>query len=209
MNTIDQKAAWADWLTSKQFNVVGTLKYTDGESISDRSAEGILRKFFNSLDILYFGSNRVESGHRINRVVFRQLGISGSNLHFHFLAQSPADPHHFCDIARWEWANASRFTIGYSDVDIAPLRNKRAAAQYGLHEYWRLGGDTIHLPTSHLCGQHPSVRPLSRMRRLLKQSERNTRSFELLTEPRWLHRHLDSLRQADDVELIAGPSATH
>jgi hypothetical protein len=73
MNSVNknkQQDALATWLAKTDWQVFGTLKFTDGHSISEHKAEAIVSKFFNSLDRAYLGRNLVDAGHRLERVVF-------------------------------------------------------------------------------------------------------------------------------------------
>jgi hypothetical protein len=172
VNNNKQQNALATWLAKTDWQVFGTLKFTDGHSISEHKAEAIVRKFFNSLDRAYLGRNLVDAGHRLERVVFKQLGTSGSNVHYHFVAQPGVNAEQFCDVAKRAWDEASSFTMGYELTDIKPARNAAACSNYGLHEFWKLGADTLCLRATHLS-QHPKTKPIQKLRRLLKIQTKN------------------------------------
>ena len=71
----------AEWLIAQDFTVFGTLKFTDGTSISREHGDKIVRTYFNALDRTYFGHAVGNSNVRHQRVVFVHTGISGTNLH--------------------------------------------------------------------------------------------------------------------------------
>jgi hypothetical protein len=195
-----QERALTDWLADYNWQVFGTLKFTDGESISDKKAEAIVRKFFNALDRAYLGHKLVDAGNRIERVVFRQLGHSGANLHFHFVANPTSSVTHFCETARCIWDEASTFTMGYENTVIEPVRSAARSGSYGLHEYRRLGSDTLHLDATHLDQRDVPSKPILTLRRLLRRHDKNEQTRE-----RGLTRHADALRRRH----IAAQAATH
>lgn len=155
----EQERALAEWLANYDWQVFGTLKFTDGESIAERNGEAIARKFFNSLDRAYLGKSKVDAGHRLERVVFKQFGRSGSNLHFHFVAIPTSSVAHFCETARCLWDNASTRTMGYENTVIEPVRSATRSGSYGLHEYRKLGADTLFLDATHLHQKHVQTKP--------------------------------------------------
>jgi hypothetical protein len=199
VNNNKQQDALATWLAKTDWQVFGTLKFTDGHSISEHKAEAIVRKFFNSLDRAYLGRNLVDAGHRLERVVFKQLGTSGSNVHYHFVAQPGVNAEQFCDVAKRAWDEASSFTMGYELTDIKPARNAAACSNYGLHEFWKLGADTLCLRATHLS-QHPKTKPIQKLRRLLKIQTKN----ECTTESALMRMAL-----AERRKKIAAQTATH
>ena len=59
-----QKETIAAWLATRNFTVFGTLKFTDGHDMLNEKGEKLLRKFLNTLDRIYLGSNLINAGHR-------------------------------------------------------------------------------------------------------------------------------------------------
>lgn len=172
-NLQDEYSALADWLNQVEWQVFGTLKFSDGSIISEQQAERSVKIFFNKLDRLYFGSNLVKSGQRIERVTFRHLGTSGENLHYHFIANPLGNVAKFCENAKQIWGSLDHSTLSQGETRVEPIGASTRAATYGLHEYWRNGADLIHLPTTHIsrCRNEPASMP--KMRRLLKQDALN------------------------------------
>lgn len=176
----------AAWLETREFTVFGTLKFTNGHSISEQKAEPILRKFFNKLDKLYLGPNLVAAGHRIERAVFMHTGTSRSNLHYHFMANPAKDIGMFCETARCVWDETSSFTMGYENTLISDVRSLDRTASYCVHEYQTHGADTLHLSTTHQKKAIPTHNPIYAMRRMLKRQQQN----ELIKEPAWMQTFL-------------------
>lgn len=175
-----QHGALTDWLAATDWQVFGTLKFKfkDGHSMSDGKADAIMCKFFNSLDRAYLGRNLVDAGHKLERVVFTHLGSSGSNVHYHFVAQPGVNAEQFCNAAKCAWEEASSFTTGYEHTMIERARSAANTSGYGLHEFWKLGNDTLCLQATHLSQCHPKIKPIQKLRRLLKIQENVERTTE-------------------------------
>ena len=195
-----QKSELARWLEETSWQIFGTLKFTNGQDISEQRAFADLRRFFNQLDKLYMGDKMVEAGHRIERAVFKQFGSSGENLHYHFVARPNANPHQFCVTARCIWEETSRFTMGYENTWISEVQDSNSAVHYCLHEYMALGADTLCLSTTHRSEEHPMPKPIHRLRRLLRRQLRNEQTSETA-----LTRAALNARK----KRIAGATATH
>lgn len=163
----------ASWLEAENYTVFGTLKLNHGADIHELKAEGIVLNFFNRLDRLYLGKTLVENGHRIARAVFRHKGVSGENLHYHFLATPGSDPERFCKLAKCNWEQASTFTIGSETTQIEVVKNAGATSQYCTHEFSKLGSDTLFLPACQLAKPCPDVDPSYKERRLSKFENKN------------------------------------
>ncbi|WP_170528530.1 hypothetical protein [Ruegeria arenilitoris] len=172
-----ENRAWTElqkWIEKQGFTVFGTLKFTDGLMAGDVRAEKIVCAYFNALDRAYFGNAVDNVGMRHKRLVFKHLGTSGTNLHYHFLAKPSTDASLFSKLARQQWAKMSSWTIGADDTKIGPVCSNKAASSYVLHEYAKLGADCICLPASSLNSpaRNPlSYRNLAQLRRLLSLQE--------------------------------------
>jgi len=161
----------AEWLAAKDFTIFGTLKFTDGYNINDQLAEKLVRKYFSALDRVYYGNAVTNNNVRHSRAVFLHKGSSQQNTHFHFLAKPKSDPALFCRLARKQWAGLDTHTMGFLDTQIEPVRDNVAAANYMLHEYQKLGSNTIFTPATCLSTSNiPSTkyRNIHQLRRLLK-----------------------------------------
>lgn len=189
-----------DWIAAKGWQVFGTMKFTNGHDMSEKKAEAIMRKFFNSLDRAYLGQNLVDAGHRIERVVFKQFGCSGSNIHFHFVANPSANIEHFCETAKCYWDEASNFTLGYEHTVIERARSAARTSAYGLHEFGTLGADTLCLQATHISQHQPKIKPIQNLRRLLKIETKNERTKE---------RAFMRMALAERRKHIAAQTATH
>ena len=173
--------ALTDWMVETNWQVFGTLKFTDGSAISLRRAENLVCKYFNKLDRAYYGNAATNVGMRHNRVVVKHMGKSGTNLHYHFLAKPDMDLALFADLARKQWAHMSSWTMGFADTDIAAVRSNKGSSIYMLHEYDKLGADTVFLQASALNAPKYSplkYRNIRQMRRLLAIQSLSTKEIE-------------------------------
>src|SRR6056297_3501929 len=143
MKNKNSREELTNWIASQDFSVFGTLKFTDGFEISEFTAERILRRYFCSLDRAYYGNATSNKGMRHKRLVFRHLGSSGQNLHYHFLAKPHTDPRLFSLLASKQWGAMGSWTMSAADTDIGPVRCNQAAATYVMHEYGTLGPDCL------------------------------------------------------------------
>ena len=166
-----EQQALVDWLAEQNFTVFGTLKFNDGYEIYDTLAEKLVRRYFNTLDKLYFGNEGISNNVRHERAVFLHKGASQENTHYHFLAKPNTDAALFCRLARKQWAKLDTHTMGYLNTQIELVRNNDAAANYMLHEYKSLGAKTLIASVSHLNTSAIPIakyRNIHQLRRLLK-----------------------------------------
>ncbi|AGI74419.1 hypothetical protein OA238_c45550 [Octadecabacter arcticus 238] len=133
------------------------------------------------MDRAYYGNAATNVGMRHNRVVVKHMGKSGTNLHYHFLAKPDMDLALFADLARKQWAHMSSWTMGFADTDIAAVRSNKGSSIYMLHEYDKLGADTVFLQASALNAPKYSplkYRNIRQMRRLLAIQSLSTKEIE-------------------------------
>ena len=176
-----QQRAVTDWLAETNWHVFGTLKFTDGCAIRLRTAEKLVCKYFNKLDRAYYGNAVTNVGMRHNRRVFKHMGTSGTNLHYHFLAKPHTDPALFADLARKQWADMDSWTMGFADTDITAVRNNKGSSIYMPHEYKKLGADCMFLKASAFKAPKHSplkYRNIHQMRRLLAIQSLSTKEIE-------------------------------
>ena len=193
-----QKETIAAWLATRNFTVFGTLKFTDGHDMLDEQGEKLLRKFLNKLDRIYLGSNLINAGHRIERVVFKHTGESFNNLHYHFVARPAGDIDFFCETARCVWDEISTFTMGLENTIIDQIRNQDDVANYCLHEYWVHGADTLVLPTIHKSTPTPNINPIHQQCRLEKRISQNELTKQRASE-RAIISHARKLKKQKNI----------
>lgn len=160
-----------DWIEAQNFTIFGTLKFTSGTLINPERSDKIICGYFNALDRAYFGNATCNVGMRHPRLVFKQFGTSGTNIHYHFLARPINNPDLFAKLAQQQWAKMGSWTISAADTWIERVRSSRMSAAYILHEYGKMGADTLCLGASTLAAPPRcprSFRNMAQLRRLLK-----------------------------------------
>lgn len=173
MNYADIKA-WQQlqcWIEQQGFTVFGTLKFFDGTATDEARGEQTVRNCLSALDRAYYGKAVENVGMRHKRLVFKHLGTSGTNLHYHFLAKPNSDPKLYAELAKLQWAKMNKWTMSAAETQIEAVRSNKAASAYVLHEYGKLGADSICLSASSLNPptRNPlSYRSLAQLRRLLR-----------------------------------------
>jgi len=115
-------------------------------------------------------------------------------------ARPNTDAEQFCIAAKCAWDEASSFTMGYEHTVIELARSAQSTSSYGLHEFWKLGADTLCLCATHLHQQHPKIKPIQKLRRLLKLQEKNECTKEAA---------LERVALSKRKKKIAAQTATH
>lgn len=131
--------AYSDWMAGNDWNVFGTLKFTDGTAIGKETADKLVRRFWNTMDRTYYGRLVETKGVRIKRATFLQFGDSGSNRHFHFIADVDFAAQ-FCVIAQDIWGDLDNWCDRQRSW-IAQARDAEACARYAardcIYDNWR------------------------------------------------------------------------
>lgn len=153
-NTFNEQVELARWIEAKSVDTFGTLKFRNGYDIDARAAERILSIYWNKIDRSIFGKPAVQRGRRIERFVFKHMGTSGQNLHYHFAARSVGSINPFCQRLRFLWSDSFVETVDVHSVVIEPIERKVAVARYLTHEFSRLAGDSFLPNYSHISGTH-------------------------------------------------------
>jgi hypothetical protein len=127
------KEAWTDEIANSDFDVVGTLKFTDGRKVSEDKAALLWGAYWHKIDRIVFG-HAADKRWGVNRLCFDELGEYESNRHLHFVAQAPIDTELFCAVlnAVWEGFCADAAALRFNHV--TPIRSKRDAGAYIVKE---------------------------------------------------------------------------
>lgn len=128
------REGWADWVSSFEWNICGTLTFSVNQKPSFAEAQRYWSSFWHKMDRLCYGRSNVNRYH-IPRFVYTHEGRGGDNPHIHFLAFVPCDPREFCILLNANWA--SMINAGAAvphQNEILPVRSKRAASLYLQHE---------------------------------------------------------------------------
>lgn len=144
----DQRREFARWMLDAGVDVFGTLKFHNGYEMRPEKGRKAIRHYWNTVDRQVFGKPAVKRGRRIIRFVFRHVGVSGYNDHFHFAAKSAGDVEVFCRRLRLLWYGLREADERFSFIE--PIRNPIGAAFYLTHEIRQLSNETFQPDLSHI-----------------------------------------------------------
>ena len=168
-------AALCSWALRTEWQVFGTLKFVNADQLPKLLPRKIAAKFFNKLDQVVYGKNYAAKGYRIQRFVCEQYGFSGTNVHYHFVANpfqgesSNAALLGFCETAKCIWEEAHERTNSFINTDIAPVRDSFGAATYCFHEHANLKADTLMEQFTHTACETTNEAALPKIRRALRR----------------------------------------
>jgi hypothetical protein len=131
-------------LMAQPWNVFGTLKFINGRTIGRDTAHKLLRRYWNRIDLTFFGKAAERQRVRVPRWCFAHEGSDSENFHIHFALLSPIpDIDHACTILNAVWAQHHPQTAPLDKNWITPVQDRTAVAHYLTREYWRLGDATL------------------------------------------------------------------
>lgn len=128
------RGGWADWVSSFEWNICGTLTFAVNQKPSLDEAQRYWSAFWHKMDQLCYGRSSKNRYH-IPRFVYTHQGNGGDNPHIHFLAFTPSDPREFCILLNAIWAGMTNAGAAVPHQnEILPVWSKRAASLYLQHE---------------------------------------------------------------------------
>ena len=81
------KKAYANWQKEQNFTMFATLKFVDGNEVSDTILAKRMRLFCNKLDRKVKGHFAVKKGNRLQKFVYVEKGRSRQNKHVHIFTK--------------------------------------------------------------------------------------------------------------------------
>ena len=186
-----ERQALSEHLMAQDWNVFGTLKFVNGRTIGHKTANTLLRSYWNKIDRVFFGKAAERQNMRVPRWCFAHEGSDSENYHIHFALQAPIpDVDHMCCVLNAVWAQHHAQTAPLAKNWIIPVQDRSAVASYVTHEYWRMGSDTL---LDELCWDRTPVDTMAQYRHD-QQAHRITRA----ASPLWLRQAQQALntRQA-------------
>lgn len=138
-----------DWNSSIAWDNFGTLTFRPRCRLREEEAQRIGRYFWKEMSRAAFGQN---PNYRVERLVFNHYGKDDDYLHFHFVAKSPIEPKRFSICTNAIWAGIDILAAPPSCHEILPIINSWNAVNYGWHEFWRSGTDSLNIELSHING---------------------------------------------------------
>ena len=130
-----------DYVKESKWQIFGTLTFR--YDVDFRQAEKTLNTFWNIIDRKLFGNLSYRKNIRTKRLCVLQTGKLNNNKHIHFVANTIDDISidDFILILKFFWFKKIK-TAG-QHIKIEKVKNLEATSKYLLHEYRKLGTDTL------------------------------------------------------------------
>ena len=139
-----ERQALVQHLQEQDWDVFGTLKFVNGRTIGRKTANKLLRSYWNKIDRVFFGKAAERQDMRMPRWCFAHEGADSENFHVHFVLPSPLqDTEQMCCLLNAVWAQHHAQTAPLAKNWIMSAQDRAAVASYVTHEYWRMGSDTL------------------------------------------------------------------
>jgi hypothetical protein len=191
-----------DDLLTRDWNVFGTLKFENGRTIGRYNADKLLRRYWNKIDLTFFGKAAERQNIRVPRWCFAHEGSDSENLHVHFALLAPvADIKRSCCVLNAVWAQQHNQTAPMAKNWILPVNDRFKVASYLTKEYWRLGNDTF---LDHLSWDQSTLEEMAQYEHDQQQAR-----IKRAASPIWLRHAQQALEaqqaayEADDGNLVS------
>ena len=139
-----ERQALIEYLMAQDWDVFGTLKFVNGRTIGRKTANTLLRSYWNKIDRVFFGKAAERQNMRVPRWCFAHEGSDHENFHVHFVMKNALkNTQRMCCLLNAVWAQHHAQTAPLAKNWIMPVQDRAAVASYVTHEYWRMGSDTI------------------------------------------------------------------
>lgn len=151
------KLHWANWASSYDWDVCGTLNFAIGRKVSLEDAERRWSQLWGKVDRICFGQSRCQQ--RISRFVYCHEGSNSDNIHSHFLAQVGGNVREFCILLNALWAGLEGAGAAITEQnEILPVVSKQRASWYLLHEDRDGAMSGFNAKLTHLNEHQPKMR---------------------------------------------------
>lgn len=178
-------------LMAQDWNVFGTLKFVNGRTIGRKTADKLLRSYWNKIDRVFFGKAAERLDLRVPRWCFAHEGADSENFHVHFVMPSPLqDTEHMCCLLNAVWAQHHTQTALLAKNWIMPVQDREAVASYVTHEYWHMGSDTI---SDNLCWDAEQSNLLTQHSLNDNYSQQQAYRIQRAASPLWLRHSQQAL----------------
>jgi hypothetical protein len=139
-----ERQALIDHLLAQDWDVFGTLKFVNGRTIGRKTANKLLRSYWNKIDRVFFGKAAERQNMRLPRWCFAHEGSDSENFHVHFVMKNALNnTESMCCLLNAIWVQHHAQTAPLAKNWIMPVQDRATVASYVTHEYWRIGSDTI------------------------------------------------------------------
>ena len=139
-----ERQALIEHLLTQDWDVFGTLKFVNGRTIGHKTANTLLRSYWNKIDRVFFGKAAERQNMRLPRWCFAHEGSDSENFHVHFVMKNALNnTESMCCLLNAIWVQHHAQTAPLAKNWIMPVQDRATVASYVTHEYWRIGSDTI------------------------------------------------------------------
>ena len=137
-----------DFVKKGNWQIFGTLTFK--YKVDLRQAEKALNTFWNIIDRKLLGNLSHRKNIRTKRICVLQNGKLHSHNHIHFVANTVEGVkiEDFILILKYFWLQKLKHTG--EQIKIDKIKNLEATSKYLLHEYHKLGTDTLALTCSNI-----------------------------------------------------------
>ena len=139
-----ERQALIEHLLTQDWDVFGTLKFVNGRTIGHKTANTLLRSYWNKIDRVFFGKAAERQNMRLPHWCFAHEGSDSENFHVHFVMKNALNnTESMCCLLNAIWVQHHAQTAPLAKNWIMPVQDRATVASYVTHEYWRIGSDTI------------------------------------------------------------------
>lgn len=152
------RLSWAQWASSYDWNVCGTLNFAVGRKVGIEEAERHWSRFWGKADRICYGQSRSHQK-RIPRFVYTHTGRNEDNFHSHFLARTDCETREFCILLNALWAGLEGAGAAVAEQnEVLPIFSKQRASWYLFHEDHDGGMNGFNGKLTHLVEHQPKMR---------------------------------------------------
>ena len=180
----------------------GTLKFVNGRTIGQNTADLLLRSYWNQIDRMFFGRAAERKNLRVPRWCFAHEGSDSENFHVHFALLSPlADIEQSCAVLNAVWTQHHPQTAPLEKNWIMPVVSRSRVVNYLTREYWRMGSATY---LEQISCPHSDFAEMAKY-----TDERQTDRIRRAASPLWLRQAQQALilqqaeYQADHSSVVS------
>ena len=144
------RIAGADWIAAEKFWLFGTARYVDGSAVRRCTLVRDAKHFFNTVDRAVLNRKDYDEGRRLQRLVFHEQGMFGSNAHFHFFIKGThlRQYKHILELCERNWNRHIKAASDCKVLDNIELIHERKF--YCWKEFRSLDSETLITECCHL-----------------------------------------------------------